>query len=152
MGGGEPSILKYRKRKNQSGWNDEEEKSQDKIKTGKILETKQKIYHQKNKWISVNIHFEIFSALPKHGQKKELRKLNQRTKMITLQKDLHPRNDVDRLCVKKKKGGSGSVNIENEVDSPIKGSWELKKVEKWHKSWQPKVATELKRENKDQKT
>ena len=47
--------------------------------------------------------------------------MNQRTrKIMTMQKALHPRDDVDRLCVSRKLGGRGLASIEDTVDASIK--------------------------------
>ena len=36
-----------------------------------------------------------------------------------MHKALHPRDDIDRLCVSRKGGGRGLANIENNVDASI---------------------------------
>ena len=38
---------------------------------------------------------------------------------MTMHKELHPRNDVDRLYVSKKEGGRGLASIENSVNASI---------------------------------
>ena len=38
---------------------------------------------------------------------------------MTMQKALHPRDDVDRLYVSKKEGGRGLASIEDSVDASI---------------------------------
>ena len=50
----------------------------------------------------------------------ELKQMEQRTrKLMTMHKALHPRDDVDRRYVYRKKGGSGLANIEDSVDASI---------------------------------
>ena len=38
---------------------------------------------------------------------------------MTMHKALHPRDDVDRLYISRKEGGSGLTSIENSVDALI---------------------------------
>ena len=38
---------------------------------------------------------------------------------MTMHKVLHPRDDVDRLCVSRKEGGRGLASIEDSVDASI---------------------------------
>ena len=46
--------------------------------------------------------------------------MDQRTrKLITMPKALHPRDDVDRIYVSRKKGGRGLASIEDTVDASI---------------------------------
>ena len=50
----------------------------------------------------------------------ELDQMDQRTrKVMTMRKALHPRDDVDRLYVSRKEGGSGRASIEDSVDASI---------------------------------
>ena len=50
----------------------------------------------------------------------ELKQMDQRTrKLMTMHKALHPRDDVDRLYVSRKKGGRGLASIEDNVDASI---------------------------------
>ena len=50
----------------------------------------------------------------------ELRQMDQRTrKLMTMNKALHPRDDVDRLYVPRKEWGRGFVSVEDNVDTPI---------------------------------
>ena len=50
--------------------------------------------------------------------RKELKQMDQRIgKLMTMQKALHPRNDVDGLYVSKKEGGRELASIEDSVDS-----------------------------------
>ena len=51
----------------------------------------------------------------------ELKQMNQRTrKLMTMHKALHPRDDVDRLYVSRKKRGRGLASIEDSVDASIR--------------------------------
>ena len=44
--------------------------------------------------------------------------MEQRTrKLITMHKELHPRDDIDRLCISRKEGGRGLAGIEDRVDT-----------------------------------
>ena len=43
-------------------------------------------------------------------------------KLMTMNKALHPRDDVDRLYVSRKKGGGGLVSNEDNVDASINDS------------------------------
>ena len=46
--------------------------------------------------------------------------MNQRTrKLMTMNKALHPRDDVDRLYVSRKEGGRGLTCIEDSADASI---------------------------------
>ena len=50
----------------------------------------------------------------------ELKQMDQRTrKLMTMHKALHPRDDVDRLCVPRKEGARGLPSIEDWVDASI---------------------------------
>ena len=50
----------------------------------------------------------------------ELKQMEQRTrKLMTTHKELHPRDDVDRLYVSRKEGGRGFASIEDCVDVSI---------------------------------
>ena len=53
--------------------------------------------------------------------RKELKQMDQRTrKLMTMHKELHPRDDIDRnIYVTRKEGGSGLASIEDTVDSSI---------------------------------
>ena len=52
--------------------------------------------------------------------REELKQMDQRTrKLITMHMALHPRDDVDRLYVSRKEGGSGLASIEDSVDTSI---------------------------------
>ena len=49
--------------------------------------------------------------------REELKQIDQRTKKLaTMQKALHPTDDIDRLCVFRKEGGRGLTDIEESVD------------------------------------
>ena len=50
----------------------------------------------------------------------ELKQMDQRaTKLMTMHKALHPGDDVDRLTVSRKEGGTGLSDIEDSVDASI---------------------------------
>ena len=50
----------------------------------------------------------------------ELKQMDQRTKkLMTMNKALHPRDDVDRLYVSRKEGGKGLASIEDCIDASI---------------------------------
>ena len=50
----------------------------------------------------------------------ELKQMDQTTrKLMTMHKALHPRDDVDNLCVSRKEGGRGLASIEDSVDASI---------------------------------
>ena len=52
--------------------------------------------------------------------REELKQMDQRTrKLMTMHKALHPRDDVDRLYVSRKEGGSGLARIEDTFDASI---------------------------------
>ena len=52
--------------------------------------------------------------------REELRQMEQRTrKLMTMQKPLHPRDDVDRRNVPRKEGGRGLASIEDSVDTSL---------------------------------
>ena len=52
--------------------------------------------------------------------REELKQMDQRTrKLMTMYKALHPRDDVDRLYVSRKKRGKGLASIEDSVDASI---------------------------------
>ena len=52
--------------------------------------------------------------------REELKQMDQRTRrLMTMHKVLHPRDDVDRLCVSRKLGGRGLASIEDAVDASI---------------------------------
>ena len=47
--------------------------------------------------------------------------MDQRTrKLMTMHKALHPRDDIDRLYVSRKKGGRGLASIKDTVDASIR--------------------------------
>ena len=52
--------------------------------------------------------------------REEFKQMDQKTrKLMIMHKALHPRDDVDRLYVSRKKGGRGLASIENTVDASI---------------------------------
>ena len=49
--------------------------------------------------------------------REELQQMDQKTRtLMMMHQVLHPRDDVDRLYVSRKEGGSGLVSIENSVN------------------------------------
>ena len=72
-------------------------------KAQKLLETK--LYHRNilkgiNTWV---IPLVSFSGPFLKWTREELKQMDQRTKkLMTIYKALHPRDDIDRLCVKKR--------------------------------------------------
>ena len=55
-----------------------------------------------------------------NGTRKELKKMDQRTKkLMTAHKALHHRDDVERLYVSRNEGGRGLTSIEDNVDAFI---------------------------------
>ena len=53
-------------------------------------------------------------------RKDELESMDRRTrKLMTMNKELHPRSDVARLYVGRKKGGRGLISCENCVNTEI---------------------------------
>ena len=54
-------------------------------------------------------------------KREELKQMDQRTrrKRMKMHKALHPRDDVDRLYVSRKKGGRGLASIQDSVDASI---------------------------------
>ena len=52
--------------------------------------------------------------------REELKQMDQRKrKLMTMHKALHPRDDIDRLYVSRKEGGSGLASIEDTVDASV---------------------------------
>ena len=52
---------------------------------------------------------------------RELQQMNQRTrKLMTIHKDLHPIDDIDRLNVPRKEAGKGLTSIEDSIDASIR--------------------------------
>ena len=78
--------------------------------------TLQQKSHQRNEYLSC-APSQIFATL---FQVDKNRTNNQRTrKLMTMHKALHPRDDVDRLYVSRKQGGSGLASFEDTVDASI---------------------------------
>ena len=61
--------------------------------------------------------------------KNELQEMDRKTrKFITMNKEMHPRNDVARLYVSRKNGGRGLIGCEHSVKSEVNGlGWYVKK-------------------------
>ena len=89
-------------------------------RTRKLLETKlscRKLIQWINIW-AVNLVRHSRSFLK--WTRDELKQMDQRRRrLMTMDKTLHPRDDVDRLYVSRKEGGKGLASIENSVDASI---------------------------------
>ena len=89
-------------------------------RTRKLLETKlssRNLIKGINTWA---VPLVIYSGPNLKWTRDKLKQMDQRTrKRMTMQKALHPRDDVDRLYVSRKKGGRGLASIENSVDASI---------------------------------
>ena len=89
-------------------------------RTGKLLETKlncRNLIKGINTWAVPLIRY---SGPFLKWTQEELKKMDQRTrKLMTMNKALHPRDDVDRLYVSRKEGGRGLTSIEDSVDTSI---------------------------------
>ena len=89
-------------------------------RTRKLLETKlssRNLIKGINTWAVVLVRYSG-PFLKWTGE--ELKQMNQRTrKLMTMRKALHPRDDVDRLYVSRKEGGSGLASIEDTVDASM---------------------------------
>ena len=57
---------------------------------------------------------------------------------MTMHKALHPRNNIDRLYVSRKEGGTGPVSIVDSVDALIRGFEEYIKSAKKDQLLRPK--------------
>ena len=86
-------------------------------RTRKLLETKlssRNLIKGINTWAVLLVRY---SGPFLKGTREELKQMDQRTrKLMIMHKTLHPRDDVDRLYVSKKEGGSGLASIEDSVD------------------------------------
>ena len=84
----------------------------------KLLETKlstKNLIKGINTW---DVTLVIYSKLFLKWTRDELRKMDQRTrKLMTMHKALHPRDDVDRLYIRRKEGGRGLASIKDSVDT-----------------------------------
>ena len=89
-------------------------------RTRKLLETKlssRNLIKEINTWAVPQVRY---SGSFLKWTREELKQMDQRTrKLMTMHKALHPRDDVDRLCVSKKEGGRGLASIEDTVDASI---------------------------------
>ena len=89
-------------------------------KTRNLLETKlcrRNIIKGINTWA---IHLVRYSGSLVKWTREELKQMDQRTrKLMTMHKELHPRDDDDRLYVSRKAGGRGLASIEDSVDASI---------------------------------
>ena len=89
-------------------------------RTRKLLETKlnsRNLIKGINTWAVLLVRY---SGPFLKWTRDELRQMDQRTrKLMTMHKALHPRDDVNRLYVPRKKGGRGLASIEDSVDTSI---------------------------------
>ena len=89
-------------------------------RTRKLLETKlssRNLIKEINTWA---VPLVWYSGPFLKWTRDELRQMDQRTrKLMTMNKALHPRDDVDRLYVPRKEGGRGLASIEDSVDTSI---------------------------------
>ena len=89
-------------------------------RTRKLLETKLNSRNLIKGIITWAVPLVIYSGLFLKWTRDELKQMDQRTrKLMTMQKNLHPRDDVDRLYVSSKEGGRGVASIEDSVDASI---------------------------------
>ena len=89
-------------------------------RTRKLLETKlssRNLIKGINTWAVLLVRY---SGPFLKWTREELRQMDQRTrKLMTMHKELHPRDDVDILYVPRKVGGRGLASIEDSVDTSI---------------------------------
>ena len=89
-------------------------------RTRKLLEKKnscRNLFKGINTWAVPLVRY---SGLFLKWTRDELRQMDKRTsKLMTMHKALHPRDDVDRLYVPRKEGGRGLASIEDSVDISI---------------------------------
>ena len=88
-------------------------------RTRKLLETK-----LSTRILIKGIHIGTVTLVKYSGlflkRTRELKQMDQRTrKLMTMHKALHPRDDVDRLYVSRKEGGSWLASIEDCIDASI---------------------------------
>ena len=63
-----------------------------------------------------------YSAAFVSWRKSELQAIDRKTrKLLTIYGALHPKSDVDRLCIPRKEGGRGLISIEDCVELTIRG-------------------------------
>ena len=89
-------------------------------RTRKLLETKltsRNLIKGINTW---DVSLVRYSGLFLKWTRDELKQMDQRTrKVMTMQKALHPKDDIDRLYVSRKEGGRGLTSIEDSIDALI---------------------------------
>ena len=76
--------------------------------------------YQRDKYLGCS-HRKILGAiLEEEETTEELKQMDQSTrKIMTMHKDFHPRDEVDRQYVSRKEGGRGPTSIEDSVDASI---------------------------------
>ena len=77
----------------------------------------QKPNQEKNTWLVLIVRYSVPFL---KWTRQELKQIDQKTrKLMTTNRVLHPRNNVDRLYVSKKEGGRRLARIEDSVDVSI---------------------------------
>ena len=90
-------------------------------RTRKQLETKLRRRNLIKRINTCAIPLVKYSRLFLKWTKEELQKMDQRIrKLITMHKDLHPRDDTDELYVSRKEGGRGLSSIEDKFNTSIR--------------------------------
>ena len=98
----------------------EEKIQKEYLRTRKLLETKlncRNLIKGINTWAVPLVRY---SGPFLKWTRDELKQMDQiRRKLMTMHKALHPRDDVDRLYMSRKEGGSGLASIEDSIDASI---------------------------------
>ena len=90
------------------------------MRTRKLLETRLSIRNLIKGINTWAVPLVKYSGLFLKSTRDELKQIDQRIrKLMTMHKAIHPRDDVDRLYVSRKEGGSGVASIEDSVDASI---------------------------------
>ena len=77
------------------------------------------LVHGVNTWVVSLIRY---SAAFVSWRKSELQGIDRKTRtLFTMYGALHPKSDVDRLCIPRKEGGRGLISIEDCVELAIRG-------------------------------
>ena len=77
------------------------------------------LVHGVNTWAASLLRY---SAAFVSWRKSELQAIYRKTrKLFTMDGTLHPKSDVDRLCIPRKEGGRGLISIEDCVELAIRG-------------------------------
>ena len=123
------SIWEYWKQRHHQTSGDERKDKKEYLKrTRKQLETKlycRNLIKGINSWPVLLVRY---SGPYLQWTRNELQQMDQRTRrLMTMYKALHPRDDIDRLYVSRKKGGRELASIEDSVDTT---TWRLYKKSK----------------------